>query len=147
MNFEEAERLENEPAPLNIENVDIVAIIAQIEGDGWQKLQELEFDKKDGEGIRNYSILAAQKNFEKLRNQLISWKQQLAVETDPTEIKELEEDIAEYESGHGPKSEIYGAGGINRYFVLSNGNVVISEPHMYKKDKLAKTRQLGIISI
>lgn len=146
MNFENQEQ---EKSFLSIDDPDIISKLAEIEGDHWKDDQEFEREL-EGEKTKNYSVLAAQQFVERARAKILSLRQELEIEGNPEEIKDIEEEIEDLKQGRGPKAEIYGSGGVNRYFVLSNGKIVISESHIMslrKNEILEKARELGIDAI
>lgn len=114
-----------------------IDIISQIEGKNWANQQrELFGDERKEEELARYTLRAATEAVKKVKEYLDNLHQELSSTNDnDIELENLIAEIERYESGFGPRAEIYGEGGRNRYFVLSNGEVVMSKSHMGINEK------------
>jgi hypothetical protein len=133
---------------LNPENFkQIIEIIGKIEGEYWTNKQESCFiDEKLKNEPNRYTIQAALQFIENLNKHMEGLQRELESTKDADERAGIEEEIKKYKEGFGPKAEIYGAGAINRYYVLSNGEIVLSGSHMgaNMKQNLEQAKKLGI---
>ncbi|MBU0612598.1 hypothetical protein KKB10_01145 [Patescibacteria group bacterium] len=126
---------------------DVLKVIGKIEGEDWL-IRQRKF-LNDDESIKgepdHLTIKGAIRAVQQFHEELAALRKEL-VEADEEDRAELEEEIAAYEGGRGPKVIVYGAGGQNRYFVLSNGEIVVSEAHMGMKahDTKKQAGELGI---
>jgi hypothetical protein len=125
-----------------------IEIISQIEGEGWKNKQKnlLNVSGKQDEPEK-FSIYWAQKALQNIYQHIENLHRNLASEQNPSERELIEGEIKEYEDGFGPRIEIYGSGGGNRYYILSNGEIVMPESFMMgmKKNQLKQlAEQLGI---
>lgn len=118
---------------LDLENPEaLIDAIAKIEGERWaqSELKDLEKAKQEDPGQYDVSVAAAVKALERIRIKLEELRKQKSEEANPELTKKIESEISEYESGSEPVSVVYGAGGMNRYLIKSNGEVFISSMHM-----------------
>lgn len=125
---------------------EIIAKLSEIEGQEWKIRQEDQLNNDNNEG-RYYTVRSAQVALKIIKERLDALVHELEIEEDPQERADILEEIGDLQSGRGKRVEIYGSGGVNRYFVMSNGEIAISEQHinfLRKVEILEKAKKLGL---
>ena len=125
----------------------VIEIIGKIEGKHWAAKQEAFFtDEKMKDEPDQYTLKAALRTVDNSNERLEELNEELETNQDEEKRNEMKKEIEKYREGFGPKAEIYGAGGVNRYYALSSGEIVISGSHMgfYKKETTELAEKLGI---
>jgi len=137
---------------LNSENYKrVIEIIGKIEGGYWAAKQKAFFtDEKMKDEPDQYTLKAALRSVDNSSKRLEELNADLEINQDEKKRDEIKEEIKNYKEGFGPKAEIYGAGGVNRYYALSSGEIVISGSHMginqKKTTELAKKLGIRVLS-
>ncbi len=129
-------------ADKNLEN--ILVKIGKIEGQEWVERQRQSFSDSDADDF--YSLGHALKAVIRAGADLEVLRQEFDIETDQEERQYLSDEIEKIKSGHGAViAEIYGANGFNRYYVRSNGEIILSSQHIVGGNRvLDLAKEIGL---
>ena len=119
----------------------VITALGKIEGDQWVLRQrQLLHDEDFKDELSDWTVKGAWRFLRSVHQQLGKLREELACEIDPEEKLLIEKEISNLVDGKGiGVSTIYGTGGFNRYFVRSNGQIVIG------KDYIIPTKLRGTI--